>query len=135
MVQALLLKGADPRLKTNNGNHCVHYTAMHGNVEVLQCLIQAAPDLASISNNNGDTPFSFAAARWQLPAMEYLMLVGNSGGVPGGCGGGELIDGKETCATCNKEGLTSLHAAAGFVMPKKDQSMVRKRRIKNWVSL
>ena len=78
--------------------------------------IQAAPDLVSTPNNNLDTPFSFAAARWQLPAMEYLMWVGKEH---------EHIVGEETCACCNKEGLTSLHAAAGFVMPKKDQSMVR----------
>ena len=75
--------------------------------------IQAAPDLVSTPNNNLDTPFSFAAARWQLPAMEYLMWVGKEH---------EHIVGEETCACCNKEGLTSLHAAAGFVMPKKDRA-------------
>ena len=57
------------------------------------------------------------------------------------CGRTEMYDllvntcGANDCPTAGVEGLTSLHAAAGFVMPKKDQSMVRKRRIKNWVSL
>ena len=46
--------------------------------------IQAAPDLVSTPNNNLDTPFSFAAARWQL--WQKRQEAGAGGGVAAGDG-------------------------------------------------
>ncbi|WIH85270.1 ankyrin repeat domain-containing protein [Brachyspira pilosicoli] len=59
-ISLLLANGADTKLTNSDGNTVLHYSAMYGDVNTVNVLLEADSSLASVENNEGITPIYYA---------------------------------------------------------------------------
>lgn len=72
MVDLLLNKGADPNVKTNNGQTAVHFTASKNNLDAARKLV-AHGATARVKDKRGQLPLHRAAAVGNVPIIKLML--------------------------------------------------------------
>jgi palmitoyltransferase len=76
LLNLLLEKGADPATANSVGETPVHWAAKSANIEVLKLFTAHKPELLSVKDIDGYTPFVIAAQMDMLATMEWFYLQG-----------------------------------------------------------
>lgn len=92
LVDLLLAKGADPNIKTNNGQTALHFTASKANLDTARKLI-AQKATARVKDKRGQLPLHRAAAIGNVTIIKLL------------------LDNKSPINATDVDGSTALHHA------------------------
>ncbi|KAL1646978.1 phosphate system positive regulatory protein pho81 [Didymella pomorum] len=76
IVRLGLSSNVSPHATDVYGRIPLHYASMHGYVELVQALIDAAPDTVNFRDQDSFTPLIHAIVRSQLPCVQILLARG-----------------------------------------------------------
>ena len=76
VLQAGLTCGLDPRVLDVYGRIPLHYACMHGRVDEMEALLDAAPDTINMKDLDKFTPLIYAIIRSRLHCVERLLYRG-----------------------------------------------------------
>ena len=76
VLQAGLARGLNPRIVDVYGRIPLHYACMHGQVDAMESLLDAAPDTVNTKDLDKFTPLIYAVIRSRLNCVERLLQRG-----------------------------------------------------------
>ena len=76
LVKYLISKGCDVYDKTISGRTVLYHACQEGKIELVQCLVENDPDMLTISDKTGQSPFLLTGFSGSVELVKYLISKG-----------------------------------------------------------